>query len=74
MISDYTYLISLMDETTQEPIVLIAKGQRAIELILSRKPEHHTLMNVSNVGTTIDGDDYLKSLTDNGLNFGQQYV
>jgi hypothetical protein len=71
MKADYTYIVSIADELTQESFVLTVKGEQMLNLVMSRKPERQTVMSVQNIGVTTDAIDYLQNLTDEGdLNFG----
>jgi hypothetical protein len=74
MTPDYTYLINLQDENTQEPISIIVRGEHGLKLVLSRKPDTHTVLNITNIGIVDDADDYLKEITNSGegLNFGNE--
>lgn len=71
MRTDYTYIVSIVDEETRESILVTAQGQHELLLILSRMPERQTISSIQNVGITVEGTDYLQQLTDNGdMNFG----
>ena len=72
MRQDYTYVLSIIDESTEELETVIVRGQHKLLLLISRLPEHKTFLSSQNLGITIDEDEYMRKQDDDqGLNFGQ---
>lgn len=69
--SIYTFVVSILNDETQETHVVIAKGQSELVLLISRLPDHYALLSVQNLGLTEEAHDFVSNLTDEGhLNFG----
>lgn len=71
MRANYTYVLSIIDEATEEPSLVLVHSQHELLLVVSRLQETQTLISVQNLGITTEGDDFLKKLDEEGgLNFG----
>lgn len=68
---EYTFVIAVLNTTTQESDIIIAKGMAELDLVISRLPRHITLMSMQNIGSTVPATEFLQNLTDDGdMHFG----
>ena len=58
----YTYMVSLFDNATQDPIHLLIKGDKQLVDVLCARPEHHVISSVQNLGPCDDANEYLTEL------------
>ena len=66
---NYTYLITLLNDKTEEYTSIVAKSEQEMKLILSRKSEEYVVTSIQNLGMTISANDFFEQLNDD-MNFG----
>jgi hypothetical protein len=72
MRAEYTYVLSIIDESTEELETVLVRGQHKLLLLISRLPVNKTFLSSQNLGVTIDEDEYMRKQDDDqGMNFGQ---
>ena len=55
-------MIALMDTVLQEPVVILARNERELDEVYRKRPEHHRIAQVQNLGDVDEVSDYLKNI------------
>jgi hypothetical protein len=56
----YSYIVAIMDKVTQEPRMILVKGEDVLDKVMRIRPEHHILSSVQNLGPLDEAEDYIK--------------
>lgn len=63
-----TYMLSLVDIVTQEHLLLFIRNEEELAEVINKKPDHHVISSLQNMGPVEDGNDYLKRIKEEERN------